>query len=190
MNLLANDDQLLVRQCLKGERSAQKRLYDRFSGKMFAICRRYCSGYDEAAEVLQLSFIKIFDKLEAWSGGSLEAWVKTIVVRTAIDQIRASRKLMLVEEPTEEQHWAVLNQALDKLATEDLLQLTNSLSEGYRMVFNLVDIEGYSHREVANLLGISEGTSKSQLSRARKQMQKKITEQAISFTHEGQNFPL
>lgn len=169
---------------------AQKRLYDRFAGKMFAICRRYCSGYDEASEVLQLSFIKVFDKLSSWSGGSLESWVKTIVVRTAIDQVRASRRLVLVEETTEEANWAVLNQALDKLATEDLLQITQSLSEGYRMVFNLIDIEGYSHKEVAEMLGISEGTSKSQLSRARKQLQRKIVDHATEFPHEGQYFPL
>lgn len=187
MNLLSNSDDALVKQCLKGDRMAQKRLYDRFAGRMFTICRRYCSGYDEATEVLQLSFIKIFDKLPAWSGGSLEAWVKTIVVRTAIDQVRASQKLLLVEETTEELNWSVLNEAVQKLATEDLLEITRHLSEGYRMVFNLVDIEGYSHKEVAELLGISEGTSKSQLSRARKQLQKKIANHAIQFPHEGQH---
>ncbi len=186
MNLFVNTDETLVRQCLKGDRSAQKRLYDRFSARMFAVCRRYCTGYDEATDVLQLSFIKIFDKLSSWSGGSLESWVKTIVVRTAIDQVRASRKLMLVEETTEELNWFVLNQALDRLASEDLIRLTHELPEGYRVIFNMVDVEGFSHKEVAETLGISEGTSKSQLSRARKQLQKKILAHYNQFPHESQ----
>ncbi len=168
----------LIKACVKGNRLAQKQLYDRFAPKMFSVCLRYAGDYQQAEDLLQEGFIKVFGNLSKYRGdGSFEGWVRRIFVNTAIEQYRKSTHMVPVTELTSVRSLHVNNIALTHLAVEDLLKNIRALSPGYRTVFNLYAIEGYSHREIAEKLGISEGTSKSQLARARYILQKMVLKQ-------------
>jgi len=163
---ISEDD--LIRQCLKGDRVSQKLLYDRFCSKMFGVCLRYAPDYQSAEDILQEGFIKAFRHLERFRfEGSFEGWLRKIMVNTAIEVHRRKNTLypILDVEQTEVEFYD--ENALDKLAAGDLMQMIESLSPGYRTVISLYAIEGFSHKEIAEQLNISEGTSKSQLARAR-----------------------
>lgn len=169
------DDQELIKACLKGKRTGQKELYDKYAPKMFGICLRYAKNYHLAEDLLQEGFIKVFRNLDGFRGtGSFEGWVRRIFVNTAIEHYRKNNLLYSVSEPTEAEAGPVQNDAMDNLSVADLLKLVNELSDGYRMVFNLYAIEGYTHKEIGEMLGISEGTSKSQLARARNILKQKV----------------
>ena len=158
----------LLRGCIEGNRRMQEELYQRFSPKMFAVCLRYAGNAEEAEDILQEGFIKIFKKLDSFrSEGSFEGWVRRIFVNTAIEHFRRKRYLMPVTEKEENTIEGKYISVLDELAEKDILALVQELSPGYRTVFNMYVVEGYTHKEIADLLGISEGTSKSQLSRAK-----------------------
>ena len=150
-------------------------MYRRFSPRMYAVCLRYASNAEEAEDILQEGFIKIFKKLDSFRGeGSFEGWVRRVFVNTAIEQFRRKRYLQPVTEREENTIEGKSLSALDGLAEKDILALIKELSPGYRTVFNMYVVEGYTHKEIAEMLGISEGTSKSQLSRAKVILQEMV----------------
>jgi len=159
----------LVKLCKAGERKAQELLYKLFAAKMLGVCLRYAVDKMEAEDMLQNGFIKLFQKLNDYRGeGSFEGWVRRIMVHSAIEYYRKHRRLMQVVDMEDAGHeQSVDPTAISRLDVNDLMALIQQLSPGYRMVFNLYAIEGYSHKEIAEMTGITEGASKSQLSRAR-----------------------
>lgn len=164
-NITEND---LISGCLSGNRRMQEELYRRFSPRMYAVCLRYAGRTEEAEDILQEGFIKVFKKMDSFRGdGSFEGWMRRIFVNTAIEHFRRKKYLMPVTEKEENTIEGKYTSALDDLGAKDVLALIQELSPGYRTVFNLYVVEGYTHREIADMLGISEGTSKSQLSRAK-----------------------
>ena len=167
----------LIKGCLAGDSRMQEALYNRFAPKMYAVCLRYSNNADDAQDLLQEGFVKIFKNLDRFrSEGSFEGWVRRVFVNTSIEHYRKKVNLTSTSEREEaliEDHSV---NALDKLAEKDIIALVQDLSPGYRAVFNMYAIEGYSHKEIGTILGISEGTSKSQLARAKGILQKKVTE--------------
>ena len=165
----------LINGCKEGNRRMQEEMYRRFSPRMYAVCLRYASNAEEAEDILQEGFIKIFKKLDSFRGeGSFEGWVRRVFVNTAIEQFRRKRYLQPVTEREENTIEGKSLSALDGLAEKDILALIKELSPGYRTVFNMYVVEGYTHKEIAEMLGISEGTSKSQLSRAKVILQEMV----------------
>lgn len=165
----AMSDEELIKACLLGDTSAQKRLYDRFSRKMMGVCIRYTGDYEEAQDVLQDAFVKLFEKLNTYNGnGSFEGWVRRIFVNTALDAYRKN-KLSKQHQDIDEVGFGIASSdnIESDLSAQDLLKILEKIPTGYRVVFNLYVIEGYSHKEIADQLGITESTSKSQFSRAR-----------------------
>lgn len=177
---------MLIKGCLRGKPTAQKALYDRFSSRMMGVCYRYAHNKADAEDMLQEGFIKVFTSLEQFrSEGSLEGWIRRIMVNTAINflnRYKYLRQQMELEQVTE---LSINGGADDDLHRQELLKLLHSMPVGYRTVLNLYAIEGYSHREIAEMLGISEGTSRSQYSRARETLARMRAGQAKSFP-EGQ----
>lgn len=168
-------EQELIKCCVKQERLAQKQLYERFYGKMFGVCMRYASHKEQATEMLNLGFFKVFESIKKFAekGGNLEAWIYRIMVNTAIDYLRSE----LRHQHADIESTVYIEDAQDVIAdltAEQILQLVNQLTPGYRAVFNLYVIEGYNHSEIGEMLGISEGTSKSNLAKARARLQEKI----------------
>jgi RNA polymerase sigma factor (sigma-70 family) len=155
----------------------QEMLYHRFSSKMYAVCLRYCKDAEDAQDLLQDGFVKIFKNLEKFRGeGSFEGWIRRIFVNTSIEHFRKSLKNFSVSDTqeviVEDSSW----NALDNLAEKDIIKMIQELSPGYRQVFNMYVIEGYSHKDIGEILGISEGTSKSQLARAKGILKKMVEE--------------
>ncbi|MDP4283580.1 MAG: RNA polymerase sigma factor [Bacteroidota bacterium] len=166
----------LIQACIDGDRQMQKVLYKKFAAKMYGICLRYAGNTEDANDILQDGFIKVFKNLSKFRGeGSFEGWVRRIFVNTSIEHFRKKVKLYNVTEVQENTIEDKEFNALDLLATKDIISIVNELSPGYKAVFNLHVIEGYSHKEIADILGITEGTSKSQLARA-KGVLKKMTD--------------
>jgi RNA polymerase sigma factor (sigma-70 family) len=156
----------IISGCVRGSREAQRELYERFSKNHFRICLNYISDRDVAMDVLHDSFMKIFRGIKPFENGQdFEAWMRTVVINTCIDQIRRAKKMRYLEMEEGEELGA--DQTTGKLEEKDLLSRISLLPEGAKCVLNLYAIEGYNHKEIASLLNISEGTSKSQLSRAR-----------------------
>lgn len=171
MSLISNQtvpESDLIDGCLQGNRKMQYELYQRFAPKMYGVCLRYAANATEAEDILQEGFIKVFGKLESFRReGSFEGWVRRIFVNTAIEHFRKKSYLQPITEKEEAVYEANYLSVLDNLAEKDIVGLVQQLSPGYRTVFNLYVVEGYTHREIAEQMGISEGTSKSQLSRAK-----------------------
>ena len=166
----------LIQGCIDGNRQMQEFLYMKFSPKMYGVCLRYAGNTEDANDIMQEGFIKIFKNLDKFrSEGSFEGWIRRIFVNTSIEHFRKKVKLYNVTEVQENTIEDKELDALDVLATKDIINIVNELSPGYKAVFNMHVIEGYSHKEIADLLGITEGTSKSQLARA-KGVLKKIIE--------------
>ena len=146
----------------------QYELYQRFAPKMYGVCLRYAGKAEEAEDILQEGFIKVFNKMSSYRGdGSFEGWIRRIFVNTAIEHFRKKTYLQPITETEEATVEGKYLSVLDNLAEKDIIQLVQQLSPGYRTVFNMYVIEGYTHRQIAEALNISEGTSKSQLSRAK-----------------------
>jgi len=168
----------LIQSCLRGERSAQQRLYNTYAGRMYAVCLRYCKSRAEAQDVLQEGFIKVFENLKVFKQVCpLEAWIRRVMVNTALKYLRSQKRSILyfVDMQDREQYTATVQDesadlSLNQFTNEELVQAVQQLATGYQLVFNLFAIEGYSHKEIAELLGITESTSKSQYMRARKQL--------------------
>lgn len=164
----------LVEGCRNNDRISQRNLYQLLSAKMFAVCMRYAKDREAAEDILQEGWVKVFKNIEKYRGdGSFEGWVRRIFVNTAVEHYRKEAKMITVSEESDA-HFVVHEDVSDDLELEDLLKCIQSLSSGYRTVFNLYVVEGYSHKEIAEKLQISEGTSKSQLARARYLLQKMI----------------
>jgi RNA polymerase sigma factor (sigma-70 family) len=164
--------------CFKGDRRFQQMLYDMFSSKMFGVCMRYANEYNAAQDLLQEGFVKVFRNIDKFRGeGSFEGWVRRIFVNTAIEHYRKQVNLYAIVDNDVKAYENYDNNALETLKEQDIVKMIQKLSHGYRTVFNLYVVEGYSHKEIGDLMGISEGTSKSQLARARYLLQKMITEQ-------------
>ena len=163
------DDNTLVIECVKGNAKAQRMLFDKFASKMMAVCMRYANDTMEAEDVLQEGFVKVFGKLADFKmEGSLEGWIRRIMVNTSLDALRKNKRFQN-DSKLEDVYFKISSSELasDHLLAEDLLKMIQALPEGYKIVFNLFAIEGYSHKEIADLLGVSENTSKSQYSRAK-----------------------
>jgi RNA polymerase sigma factor (sigma-70 family) len=159
----------LISRCKTGDGKAQELLYKQFAGKMLAVCMRYATDRMEAEDMLQNGFVKMFQKLADYRGeGSFEGWVRRIMVHSSIEYYRKHHKMMQVVDIEESGYEQSVNPvAAENLDAKDLMAMIQQLSPGYRMVFNLYALEGYSHKEIAEIAGITEGASKSQLSRAR-----------------------
>ena len=166
----------LIKRCLQNNSEAQEKLYKLYAPKMFGVCLRYAKNHMEAEDVLQEGFIKVFLHLKDYRNeGSLEGWIRRTIVNTAINfyrkSIKSSKDLDIdgleIANSDEET-------VLDQLSTRELLDAIRELPDGYRIVFNLNVLEGYTHKEIGQMLSLSENTSKSQLSRARQVLQKKL----------------
>jgi RNA polymerase sigma factor (sigma-70 family) len=179
-------DKDLIEGCKKHDRHAQRFLYEHFSGKMFGLCCRYIKDKMEAEDVLVTSFTKIFDRIEQFKGeGSFEGWIRRIVVNESLSYLRKNKSMYLetdIEAAHREPDYASLE---NQLEAEDLLKMISALPTGYRIVFNMYAVDGYSHKEIAEQLGISENTSKSQLSRARVALQKVLMESEMESKTEN-----
>lgn len=172
----------LIDECLKNNRIAQKQLYEKYSRKMFGVCLRYAKSKEEAEDVLADVFVQVFTKLSSFKrDGSFEGWIRRIVVNTSITAYRSNLKFNLNDEISEVRD--VSNNdvsAIELLNVQQIKSIIQQMPDGYRMVFNLHVIEGYNHREIGEILGINEGTSKSQFSKARKWMQAKLEQYNIT----------
>jgi RNA polymerase sigma-70 factor (ECF subfamily) len=174
------NEQELISACVEGNGKAQQFLYDKYARVMFGICLRYSNTYEEAKDILQDGFVKVFTKLGQFGfQGSFEGWMKRIFVNTALEYYRSQKNHMYhddVESAFEVQHQ---DYTIDKISRQEILTIIQAMAPGYRNVLNLYIIEGYSHAEIAEMLQISEGTSKSQLSRARAILQQAILSQEL-----------
>lgn len=169
------DEKTLIDGCLKGHESYRFELYKRFAGKMMVVCRRYGGNKQEAEDFLQDAFIKIFEKLDTFNhAGSLEGWIRRIVVHTSLNKLRTRKLYSDISDdlPIPDSN---ASDALNDMSEKELLVLIQALPAGYRMVFNLYAIDGYDHAEIAEALGINEGTSRSQLSKARMSLRESLT---------------
>jgi RNA polymerase sigma factor (sigma-70 family) len=169
--------QLIIKGCIAGDRASQKRLYDLYAPKMMGVCLWYARNREEAEEVLQDGFIRVFTYIHTYKGqGSFEGWIRRIVVNAALLKFRNKSQLRAIVEYNAEEHDIKQSgSVLEMLDAKELNKLVQTLSPGYRMVFNLYVLEGLKHKEIAELLGISEGTSKSNLADARLVLQKALT---------------
>lgn len=169
-------DEQIVQGCIQKNAIAQKHLYEKFARKMMGVCLRYADNHEEAEDVLQNGFVSVFQNIESFRGtGSLEGWVRKIMVNTALTNIRKNKKLKQnIELESVEFMLPSTNHINESFAAKDLLKIIQTLPTGFKTVFNLYAIEGYSHKEIGDMLGISEGTSKSQYSRAKAYLQKLI----------------
>ena len=173
----AKEDEL-IKGCLKRDRTSQQRLYDLYSSKMYGICYRYVRNPMEAEDILVTAFTKIFERIDQFKGeGSFEGWIRRVMVNEALTHLRKARTMYLETDLEQADREPDYGRLADHLEEEDLLNMIQQLPAGYRVVFNMYAIDGYSHKEIADHLGISENTSKSQLSRARVYLQKMLAEQ-------------
>ena len=172
----------IISGCQKANAKAQKALVLRYAGLLLTVSRRYMKNEVDAEDVLQDSFIKIFQAFNQFdpNKGSLDGWMKRIVINTALKQYRAQKQQFPTDNLEHNNEVFILPSVYEKLHEEDLIQLISSIPEGYRQVFNLYALEGYSHKEIAEMLGIAEASSRSSLSRARMHIQKRIKKNKIS----------
>jgi RNA polymerase sigma-70 factor (ECF subfamily) len=168
-----HSEQEIIEGCKKGKASSQEKLYQLYSRRMMAVCVRYTRSRFEAEDIFHDAFVKVFKSLNNYNGGSFEGWMRRIFVNTAINHYHKNRKYQeqldysAIEEAAPSEEDIVSN-----IAGKELLLLIDQLPEGYKLVFNLYEVEGYTHREIGEILGIAEGTSKSQLAKAKMQLKK------------------
>lgn len=171
-------EQEMINGCLKRKRRAQKILFEKYHASLMGICMRYAKNKSEAEDILLIGFTRIFQKIESYSAaGSFEGWLRKIVINVAIDNFRKNKKNYYfenIEDVSLSSEYADF--VPDSFAMEDILKTVQSLPNGYRVVFNLYAIEGYSHKEIAELIGVSESTSKTQYLKARKKLQSMLAE--------------
>ncbi|PJJ53345.1 RNA polymerase sigma factor [Hymenobacter chitinivorans] len=179
----------LLAECRRGNPRAQKVLYDRLAPGMLAVCLRYLRHQEEAEEALVLGFVRVFRALEQYRHeGSFRGWVRRILINEALGQLRRRQPLHLDIDDCHDAVASIRATAESNLDTADLLRLIQDLPAGYRTVFNLYAVEGYNHPEIAALLGISEGTSKSQLSKARALLQRRLASLHSSSSFQPQSY--
>lgn len=178
-NLLQLIDRLenIIEGCRRKNREAQRLLYEMFSAPMFGVCLRYAGSREDAQDVLHEGFLKIYEKITQFEfRGSFEGWIRRIMVNTALERYRGEHKSVNLQEELTEYDISMSTEMNDNVTVKELLSMIRELTPQYRLVFNLYAIEGYSHKEISNMLNISEGTSKSNLSRARSILQEKVKE--------------
>ncbi len=160
----------VIKGCIKNDERSQKKLYDTYSGQMYSICLRYCHDAHTATDALQLSFIKIFRKIHTFnSSGNIKAWMSRVVVRTCLDEIKKFKRLQFeeVNESVKQIGGDIDHSDIDNDTYSELMAVVKKLPKGYQNVFCLKVIEGYSHSEIGELLGIKSETSRSQFHKAR-----------------------
>ena len=170
--------QKLIEKCKQGDLKAQSEVYQLFAGKLFALCLKYSKNYQEAQDNLQDGFITIFKKMHQYQfKGSFEGWLKRIVVNTALQKYRKKNVLNLISDEIPDEVEVDVDETTVSL--DFLLSIIQELPNRYRLVFNMYVLDGYSHREIAEMLEISEGTSKSNLSRARQILKRKVEQNVL-----------
>jgi len=183
------NQEVIVQGCIDGDRRSQQSLYEYFYGKMMVVCMRYAKDQDQALDIFQEAFIKVFNNLHKFeNNGSFEGWVRRIMVNSSIDHIRKNKKHNQMVE-LDDVHGSIqieedeTDELLENVSFQDMLDLMQKLSPAYKNVFNLYIVDGYTHKEIANLLDISIGTSKSNLSKAkinlRKLLNKKLERMVV-----------
>ena len=166
------DEISLIKACGKGDNKAFQKIYDKHSGIMYSICLRYMKNTDEAQDVLQDGFVKVFKNIGKFQfSGSFEGWMKRIFVHTSIEHIRKRKAHLDVTELNSNELKLTDHIETGTMDAEKMMELVQHLPAGYRTVFNMFVVDGYSHKEISAHLGINENTSKSQLFKARKQLQ-------------------
>jgi RNA polymerase sigma-70 factor (ECF subfamily) len=165
----------VVRECQVNNPEAQRELYDMFKAKMFGTCLRYAGNYDDAQDILQEGFIKVFEKIHQFGfKGSFEGWIRKVMVNTALEKYRLHYRQVPVDENLSEAEYNEGSDIGSDIDAGELIRIIQELTPRYRIVFNLYALEGFSHKEISDMLKISEGTSKSNLSRARAILQEKV----------------
>ena len=170
---LHQEEKELIAMAIENNRSAQQKLYSKFSPKMLSVCRQYIKDVQQAEDIMITAFMKVFSNLHKFEfNGSFEGWIRRIMVNESISFLRVQKNVKFIDDETffEER----FNNIESQFSVDDIQFLIDNLPDGYRMIFNLYAIEGYKHQEIAIMLGINEGTSKSQLSHARKLLQNQI----------------
>lgn len=168
----------MIESCIKGDRASQKALYDRLAPRMFPLCIRYVGDRSLAEDILQDGFITLFTRLDSYKGdGSFEGWARKIFITTALMSLRKKDALKMSEELDVARGMKTdMTTQIQSIGYKELMELITTLPPGFRTVFNMYAIEGFSHKEIGEMLGISETTSRTQLSRARIWLQNKIKE--------------
>jgi RNA polymerase sigma-70 factor (ECF subfamily) len=176
----------ILQGCIKGKRAAQERLYKMYSAKMFSVCLRYSRNYEDAKDTLQDGFIKVFEKINQFKNkGSLEGWIRRVIANTALEKYRRSNPVIVLEQIPEVREEDEDETFHPQVSMNEMLGYIQALPDRYRMVFNLYVFEELTHKEIANNLGITEGTSKSDLSRARTILQNKINSRVRQIAQTG-----
>jgi RNA polymerase sigma factor (sigma-70 family) len=172
-------DTELVDGCIKEKGACLKALYDRFSGKMFSVCLRYADNREDAEDMLQDGFIKVFNHIKQYKGlGSLEGWIRRIVINTCLHQLMNNKRSAIGMSSSLSEHfdfedekdWNIIN----RMSADEIIKLIGELPAGYRSVLNLFAIDGYSHEEIGTMLNITASTSRSQLTKARRMLKEKL----------------
>jgi len=172
-------EQEIIQGCRKQDRKAQQALYDKYSPKMFGICKRYLKNVEDAEDVLVDALFKVMTKIDMFKGaGSFEGWIRRIVVNESLMRLRKNHNFRMTVEISNVEIKSVVT-VEDDLAAQDILKLLEKLPTGYRTVFNLYVVEGFKHREIAEQLGISINTSKSQLILAKKKLRALVTQSQL-----------
>ena len=177
--MTGTSEQKLIDLCIKGDRAAQRVLYDQLASRMFPVCIRYVADRQVAQDILQEGFITLFSKLGSYKGnGSFEGWARKIFVNTALMYLRKKDALKMSDDLENARGLSTdITSQMQNIGYKELMKLITALPPGFRTVFNMYVVEGYSHKEIAELLNITETTSRTQLSRARVWLQSKIKEQ-------------
>ena len=175
LNPLGITEKELIKRCLENDRPSQKALFELFAGKMMVLCLRYSRYREEAEDFMQEGFVKVFTNLNKFNfDGSFEGWVRRIMVNTCLKNLKKKYVTHEIHGLENYQHVAYDQSIISKLSVDEMIELVNKLPTGYRLVFNMYAIEGYSHKEIGEALNIGESTSRSQLAKARKLLQKQI----------------
>jgi len=171
---LHQEEKELIELAVENNRHAQHKIYSKFSPKMLSVCRQYIKDLHQAEDIMITAFMKVFTNLKNFKHeGSFEGWIRRIMINECISYIRVQKKVKFIED--ENYFEESFNNIESQFSVEDIQFLIDNLPDGYKMVFNLYAIEGYKHQEIAEMLGINEGTSKSQLSHARKMLKNNIS---------------
>ena len=174
---MAEQLEILIEGCKKGRAGSQEMLYRQFSAAMYGLCMQYASSPEDAQDILQDGFVKVFRKIgQVKDAKAFPGWIRRVMINTALERYRSQVTMQHIDDEPAVYKEQVTDDILDELSAESIIKLIRDLTPKYRMVFNLYAIEGYSHKEISEKLNISEGTSKSNLSRARAILQEKVKE--------------